>query len=266
MSENSDQREKIPPEEQPEEINTENGQHRRPYTVMRGVQTVFSIAVVMATLLTLWNPRRMLRPTSLDDLLRQAEIAKTDEAESGGEGGSQIGILSGYWQNTTGEVCADGLVESEVNYLIASLTAQILIDEGYDVKIFPEYDLALLNFKGKALVALYSGSCAENPKPPSGFKIESSPTTEHPDLIDQFAVCLADKYRETTGLNPVFNVINPDHPSYHIFRDIDPETPAVRIEMGSLMSDRHVLIENPEAAASGIAEGIICFLESRTGD
>ena len=126
--------------------------------------------------------------------------------------------------------------------------------------------MELLNFKGKALVALYSGSCAENPKPPSGFKIGSSLTTEDPDLIDLFAVCLADKYRETTGLNPTFDVINPDHPSYHIFRDIDPETPAVRMEMGSLMSDRHILAENPDAAASGIAEGIICFLETRTED
>lgn len=261
MSENVDKAEKVPPEEQPEEIYADNGQPRRPYTVMSGVQTVFSIAVVMATLLTLWNPRRMLRPASLDTLLREAEMAETD-----GGGGSQIGILSGYWQNNTGEVCSDGVVESDVNYLIASLTSQILMNEGYQVKIFPEYDLELLNFNGKTLVALYSGSCAENPKPPSGFKIGTSLTSEDPDVIDQLAVCLAEKYRESTGLKSEFEVINPDHPSYHIFRDIDPETPAVRMEMGSLTSDRHILTGNPEAAAAGIADGIICFLESRTED
>jgi len=266
MSENVDQTEKVPPEGQPEEMNAENDLSRRPYTVMRGVQTVFSIAVLMATLLTLWNPRRMLRPASLDALLREAEKAETDGAESGTSDENQIGILSGYWQNNTGEVCADGVIESDVNYLIASLASQILMDEGYDVKIFPEYDLELLNHKGRVFVALYSGSCAENPNPPSGFEIASSLTAADPDTIDKLSLCLSDRYRESTGLNPSFDVINPDDPTYHTFRDIDPETPAVRLEMGSLASDRHILLENPEAAASGIAAGIICFLESGMGN
>lgn len=239
---------------------------RKLYTVMHGVQTVVSIAVVMATLLTLWNPRKMLRRTDITALLGSDSSGSEINAFKTEETAYRIGILAGHWQDSPGEVCADGLTEDQVNYDIASLTAQLLTEKGYQVDTFPEFDLGLLNFKGLAMIALYSGSCAENPAPASGFIVGTSLTAQNPDEVDRFAVCISEEYRQFTGLPFSYEVINPDHPAYHIFRDIHPETPALWIEMGSLKTDRSILIGQAGDAADGLAAGIICFLDQDTGD
>jgi len=110
------------------------------------------------------------------------------------------------------------------------------------------------------LVAIYSGSCAEEPSPPSGFKVGTSLTAQNLDVVNRLAVCVSEEYQKTTNLAFQYEVVNPDHPSYHIFRDIHPETPAVRFEIGSLKSDRELVMGQPDLVAEGITFGILCFL------
>ena len=234
------------------------------YTVMSGFQTVLSIAVVMATLLTLWNPRKLLSTPNLSALLRAEAAQQLQSASSTEDTTKHIGILAGHWQDSPGEVCSDGLIEADVNQALAAHVAQTLTDMGYKVDVFPEYDLALLNYHSAAFVAIYSGSCAETPLPPSGFKVDSSLTAQHPDKVNQLAVCLSEQYQKATKLPFTYEVLNPDHPSYHIFRDIHAETPAVMIEVGSLKTDRSMIIGQSDTVSDGIVAGILCYLNSQT--
>ena len=258
----------VPSEEipEPEEAADDLAEKRpAPFTVMSGFQSVLSIAIVMATLLTLWNPRKLLSTPNLSALLR-AEAAQAQETGSLPEDTfDHIGLLAGHWQNEPGEVCSDGLIEADVNQAIAAHVSQTLTDMGYKVDIFPEYDLALLNYKSAIFVAIYSGSCSDSPLPPSGFKVGTSLTAQNPEKVNRLAVCLSEEYQKTTGLPFAYEVLNPDHPSFHIFRDIHAETPAVLIEVGSLKTDRSILVSQAGKVSDGIIGGILCFLDSQPG-
>jgi hypothetical protein len=239
---------------------------QRAYSVSLGVQTVISIAILMATLLTLWNPRKLIRRPDLTALLNM-QIDESEETLGGSaDTASNIAILSGHYLHDSGEVCADGLVEAEVNQLIASLVVSALQDKGFTVDLFPEFDLDLLQYQGKALVAIYSGSCTETPLPKSGFLIGTSLTAQNPDQVNILATCLGESYQSRTRLPFSYEVINPDHFSYHIFSDIHSDTPAVLIEIGSLKADREVILGSTSAVVEGIADGIKCFIKQTGGN
>jgi hypothetical protein len=249
---------------EPEEIPAENiGNKPAAFTVMSGFQTVLTIAVIMATLLTLWNPRKLLSTPNLNALLRAEAAQQQQAASSTDDTTKHIGILAGHWQDNPGDVCSDGLIEADVNQAIAAKVTQSLTDVGYKVDIFPEYDLALLNYHSAVFVAIYSGSCAESPTPPSGFKVASSLTAQNPDKVNQLAVCLSEQYQKATKLPFTYEVLNPDHPSYHIFRDINLETPAVMIEVGSLKTDRKIVIGQSGSVSDGIVAGILCYINGQ---
>jgi N-acetylmuramoyl-L-alanine amidase len=122
-----------------------------------------------------------------------------------------------------------------------------------------------LNYQSAAFVAIYSGPCAESPLPLSGFKIATSLTAQNPDAAYALAVCLSETYGKLIKIPFTYEVLNPDHPSYHIFRDIDSQTPAVMIEAGSLKTDRTILVNQADSVAEGISEGILCFLNQSNG-
>lgn len=255
--------EEIPQVENNSDPQTDGKKTHADYTVLSGVQTVISIALVMATLLTLWNPRKVFNTPSLASLVEAEATKAALESESHTEGGNTIGILAGHWEdNNPGVVCADGLVEADINHDIATRVAEKLKKLGYSVDQFPEYDLKLLNYEGAAFVAIYSGSCADSPIPPSGFKIGGSFSAQNPEQIDQLATCIAQEYQAATNLPFTYEVISAENTSYHIFRDVSGNTPAVRLELGSLKTDRRILVDQAEKAADGIVAGILCFLNS----
>jgi hypothetical protein len=152
------------------------------------------------------------------------------------------------------------LVEAEINHEIASRVAISLQDEGFTVDLFPEFDLDLIHYQGKALIAIYSGSCAENPLPESGFKVGTSLTAQNLETVTILAACLGEEYQNRTRLPFSYEVINPSHFSFHIFSDIHPDTPAVLIEIGSLKTDREVILGSTSAVVEGITAGITCFI------
>ena len=237
------------------------------FTIGRSVQTVISVAVLVATLFTLWNPRKLFGAPNIYDLFQSRAAIET--AISGVEQDDhavRIGILAGEWQYSTGEVCADGTIEVDINLNIANRVKLDLEDKKYQVDLFPEIDLDLINYDAKVLVAVYSGSCIQNPLPPSGFMVGTSLTAANPDTVNRLAVCLAESYQESTQLPFSYEVINPDHPSYHIFRDIHVDTPAILIEIGKLSTDRDLIEKNTTSIVDGITGGIECFLESAAGN
>jgi hypothetical protein len=255
----------VPEEEEFSESEPDQPKKRPEYSVLNGVQTVVSIALVMATLLTLWNPRKVFSTSNLTTLLAEEATQEAKEAEEN-RGKMRIAIVAGHWQDSNpGEVCTDGLIESDVNYDIASRTAQKLEKLGYAVDLFPEYDLDYLNYEGSVLLAIYSGSCTDDPAPASGFKVGGAYSATNPDQVDLLATCVSQEYQQATGLPFTYEVINSEHKAYHIFRDIGVNTPAVLLELGSLNTDRKILVNQADNTAQGIVSGILCFTSSFEG-
>ena len=251
------------PEEEINEPEQDQPKGRPDFSVSNSIQTIISIGLLMATLLTLWNPRKVFNRSSISSLL-EAEVTQAAlEAESKSDPSKRIGILAGYWDDSPGEVCADGMIEADVNYDIATRVVNLLDKKGYQAELFSEYDLDFLNYDGIAFVAIYSGSCVESPLPPSGFSVGGSYDTAYPDEIDSLATCIAKEYQDATSLPFTYEVIDSAHDSYHIFRDVSSTTPTVRLEMGSLKTDRDVLVNQAENTAEAIVSGIMCYLENK---
>lgn len=248
------------------EQNQEDVAKKEDYTIFRGIQSVVTIAILIATLLTLWNPRKVFKTPNLYDLFQsEAALETYDNNLLVDDSRIRIGILAGHWQNSTGEVCANGVIEVDINYNIASLIKLNLEEKNFQVNLFPEFDLNLLNYEADALVAVYSGSCLQSPLPPSGFKIGTSLTAENPEEVNNLAVCLAENYQNFTHLPFTYEIINPDHSSYHIFRDIHPNTPAILIEIGALSTDQDLITNQSNSIVEGIAAGITCYVENASG-
>jgi len=237
------------------------------FTIYRSFQSVVTIAILIATLLTLWNPRKVFKTPNIYDLFQSEAVLETyDTNPIADDSRFRIGILSGHWQNHTGEVCADGVIESDINYAISNRVKLDLEGRDFQVNLFPEFDLDLLNYEADVLVAVYSGSCLQSPLPPSGFLIGTSLTAKNPDEVNDLAVCLAENYQNYTQLPFTYEIINPDHASYHIFRDIHPDTPAVLIKIGKLSTDRDLIANRSSSIVEGITAGITCFFENTSGD
>jgi len=116
------------------------------FTIYRGIQSVVAIAILIATLLTLWNPRKVFITPNIYDLFQsEATLDANNNNLMADDSRIRIGILAGHWQNHTGEVCADGVIEADINYAIANRVKLELEERNFHVNLFPEFDLDLLN-------------------------------------------------------------------------------------------------------------------------
>jgi N-acetylmuramoyl-L-alanine amidase len=175
-------------------------------------------------------------------------------------GGLEVALIAGHKGNDSGTVCRDGLTEAEINLQVAKLVAEDLGREGIRAEILDEFDPRLRGLEAAALVSLHGDSCQSDF---SGFKVASQEggTAESEHLAN----CLWDKYEAATGLARSYSTITEDMTNYHAFREIALETPAAIIELGFLKEDRKLLTQEPERAAKGVVDGILCSLTSPKG-
>ena len=173
----------------------------------------------------------------------------------GDTGGLHVAIIVGHKGNDSGTTCADGLTEAEVNLGVARRVGDGLSREGIRVEILDEFDRRLRGLKANALVSIHADSCQSDF---SGFKVASQEggTAES----ERLASCLWARYEAATGLTRHYATITENMTNYHAFREIALETPAAIIELGFLKSDRKLLTEQPQRAANGVVNGILCFL------
>lgn len=170
----------------------------------------------------------------------------------------RIGLVVGHLNNDSGAVCEDGLMEVQVNLGIVERVAERLAAAGITTEIMAEFDSRLQGYDGTALVSVHADSCADINEQASGFKIAASAAPASAALEN----CLEQAYREATGLSYHANTITPHMTDYHAFREIDPGTPAVIVEVGFMFQDRQLLTETPERPATGLSTGLLCFLEN----
>lgn len=236
----------------------ENEPNQRPaiYSTGRVLQTIVLVAAILATVLTLWNPYK---------LFSQSEVTQIDQNENiagAASASSSVGILIGHWQIDSGNVCESGITEADVNEAIANQVSIKLNALGYSVKLFSANDLDLVNFRGSSLIALFSGSCEDTPENKSGFSIGTTLSTSDLNSSNALAVCMGEIYRSSTKLDFTYQIISPTSPYYPLFEMVNPNTPMIYLEMGSLYHDQSVLIDNSENVANGIVDGILCYLDT----
>ena len=238
--------------------------------VLRALGTTVVGAVVVATLFTWWTPSSFLPPESAGALAvalaTQSSAALTTPLAPAESPANRVGIVSGHrgihprtGMPDPGAICEDGLTEAAVNERVAELVAERLRAEGYTVDILDEFDERLNGYQAAALVSIHADSCEYINEFATGYKVAAVTESRTPNRDAQLVGCLVARYAEYTGLS-FHPSVTFDMTQYHTFYEISPGTPGAIIEIGFLNLDRELLTQQPERAATSVAEGILCYL------
>jgi N-acetylmuramoyl-L-alanine amidase len=173
----------------------------------------------------------------------------------------KIGIVAGHWGNDSGAVCEDGTTEADVNLKIATLVQQKLAALGFETDLLQEFDPRLSGYSAAVLVSIHNDSCKYINDQATGFKVASAMSSRDANLANRLAGCLRDRYQRTTGL-PLHNSVTNDMSLYHAFNEIEPSTTAGIIETGFLKLDYDILTSKTDLVATGVANGILCFVNN----
>lgn len=249
--------------------NTSPGQGLGDLNIWGAFQTVISVAVLVATLLTLWTPGNLFSNREVGEMVfsvqstRQATAAPLTPQPTSPPAKTRIGIVAGHYGNDSGAMCPDGLREVDVNLQIATLVRQQLINQGYDVDLLEEFDKRLFTYQASALVSIHNDSC-EYFEDATGFKVAPAADTAYPEKAERLTNCLIVRYQEHTGLKYHFNTVTKDMTSNHAFTEINANTTAAIIETGFLNLDRDLLTNHPDIVADGVVAGILCYLNNES--
>lgn len=240
------------------------------------LQLVIGVAFILATLFTAWTPGGFIQgdpaafSPSFDNPPLQAAIKPTNPGiTSTPRARPLIGIVIGHWQDDEkdpGAVCENDLppklTELTVNQNIAAEVQKTLLAAGLDVVLLAEFDDRLTGFEASALVSIHADSCAYINEEATGFKVAAAMANPHPERSARLTACLRSRYAAATNLKLHSTSITPDMTSYHAFEEISENTPAAIIETGFLHKDRELLERRPDVAASGISDGILCYINN----
>jgi N-acetylmuramoyl-L-alanine amidase len=235
--------------------------------IWNALQTVISVAVVVATLFTLWTPANLTSNQVLDRLLAGLSANGTPQATwptVTPQPRPHIGIVAGHSGNDSGATCTDNFTEVELNYKIAAMVQQMLIDQGFNVDLLQEFDPRLTQYQALALVSIHNDSCKYINDEATGFKVAASMSNPHPERAARLEACLVQRYSAGTGLKFRPNSITSDMRDYHSFSEINNVTTAAIIETGFLNLDRQFLTEHTDKVAKGVTDGILCFVRNES--
>lgn len=242
--------------------------------VTRHLAVTLGVAALVATVLTAWTPASLDPGEIVGDLM--AALAGAPTAVPSEQGGADepagpypVGIVAGHsgihpdsGLPDPGATCTDGLTEASVNASIAELAVQGLQAAGVDTVLLEEWDSRLEGFRGAALISIHTDSCAPINNLATGYKVAAAVETTVPDRSQRLVACIADRYGRMTGLRFHPNSVTLDMTEYHTFYEIHSQTPAAIIEVGFLFLDRDFLTQQPDQAARGIVEGLLCFVNN----
>ena len=257
---------------EPDEV-TSNPPARR---VMRHLGVVLVVGAVLATLFTAWTPASLSPGELAGQLISMLEgEPSTPGLSVSTSGGSdendalRVGVIIGHLglnpstdSEDPGAVCADGFTELELNQAVGTRTARALEAAGLEVDILEEFDPRLFGYRAVALVSIHADACVPINDQATGYKVTAALDTVVPDRAQRLVDCLIDRYGRSTEMNFHKGSITRDMTEYHTFNEIHSQTPAAIIETGFLYLDRDFLMENPELAARGIAEGVLCYINN----
>ena len=226
------------------------------------MQTTLAIAILVATLFVSVTPNSL--SGSLSDQLALLLVNQPNSVIP--PGGTprpmiKIGIVSGHWGNDSGAVCEDGTTEADINLRIATLVQQKLSALGFETDLLKEFDTRLDGYHSAVLVSIHNDSCQYINDQATGFKVAAAMSSRDSNLANRLAACLRDRYQRTTGL-PLHNSVTNDMSLYHAFNEIDSSTTAAIIETGFLKLDYDILKNKTDLVATGVSNGILCFINN----
>ncbi|MGI5835959.1 MAG: N-acetylmuramoyl-L-alanine amidase, partial [Chloroflexota bacterium] len=190
---------------------------------------------------------------------------------------ARVGIQVGHWKNSelpaelaslrgsTG-AAGQGWREVDVNLDISQRAAAILKANNVIVDLIPA--TVPIRYKADAFVAVHGD--ANSNTAISGYKLARASWSRIPAKDDALLNAISSEYASATGLRYHAGTITRAMTAYYAFNQqiqhaVDPSTPAVILELGFLttLSDRKLLMEQPDRAAEGLANGILKFLGMR---
>jgi len=189
-------------------------------------------------------------------------------------GPKRVGLQAGHWK--TDEIPSElrglgpgafaaGKAEWEVNLDVAERTAAILRAYGVEVDILPT--TLPIEYKAHAFLSIHADGDETGAR--QGYKLGRAVWSATPAADDRLMAAISGAYAEATRmpLDPVG--ASRRMTAYYAFNSrrychaISPGTPSAILEAGYLTSavDRQVLLYDPDAAARGIAIGLLRFLD-----
>ncbi len=188
-------------------------------------------------------------------------------------GPKRAGLQAGHWLNEARPAelirlehgtSGGGRQEWEVNLDIARRTARYLEAAGIEVDILPT--TIPPRYRAHVFVAIHADGDPTGRV--RGFKIARPGFSPIPDVDDRLVAALYTAYETATGLPRDDVNITSRMRFYYAFNSrrychaVAPGVPQAIVETGFLTNplDRRLLLGNPDAAARGIAEGILAFL------
>jgi N-acetylmuramoyl-L-alanine amidase len=232
------------------------------------LQTTLITAVVLATLFTAWTPAGLFS----GDMTGQLSVLLTPQPDGGLPGEAtprpqiRIGIVAGHWGNDSGAVCPEdknSTTEADVNLKTATLVQQKLTALGFTTDLLQEFDPRLDGYRAAVLISIHNDSCAYVNDQATGFKVAAAMSSRDENLANRLAGCMRDRYMRTTQL-PWHDSVTNDMQFYHSFEELDPNTTAAIIETGFLNLDYDILTNQPDRIASGVVNGILCFVNNES--
>lgn len=190
------------------------------------------------------------------------------------DGPIRIGLQVGHWKtsempqelerikNAGGGTSGLGLAEWEVMLKVAEATKKILVIEGYEVDILPA--TVPVNYWADAFVSIHADG---NLNPiVNGYKVASYARDRTGNAL-LLSSLIEKTYGEVSGLTLDPNITR-NMTRYYAFNSrryshsIHPMTPGVLVETGFMTNykEAQFLINKPEVSATGIANGIIEFI------
>ena len=234
------------------------------FNAWKSLSTVFSVALVVATLFTLWTPANLFSNVLLERMFQAVQPPPKEQVRLTATPSPRphIGLVAGHWGNDSGSVCADGVTEESVNLKIATLVQRLLSQEGYDVDLLKEFDPRLTEYQALALISIHNDSCDFINAEATGFKVAAAASSVFPEKSTRLTACMSQRYAAITGLTFHYNTVTRDMTEYHAFSEIHGDTTAAIIETGFLNLDREILTKNTDRVAQGVASGILCFVRN----
>jgi N-acetylmuramoyl-L-alanine amidase len=189
-------------------------------------------------------------------------------------GPKRVGLQAGHWRveeiptelrGLGPGASAGGKAEWEVNLDIAERTAVILRAYGVEVEILPS--TIPIEYQAHAFLSIHADGDPAGAR--QGYKLGRAAWSATPQADDKLMADISSAYADATRmpLDPVG--ASRRMTAYYAFNSrrychaIAPGTPSAILEAGYLTSavDRQILLGDPDAAARGIATGLLRYLD-----
>lgn len=234
------------------------------YSVFKAIFTILITALFTSTLLVTFSPGAEY----IDQAIPSTGDRDADIAAGIQQGPKKIvGIIPGHYGFDTGYTCGaefNFVKENDVNLRLALMVRDYLENRGYTVDFLHEFDPALSDYTGLALVSIHSSRCDVTDATPSGFYITTGGQNKYPSESKRLNDCLTYHYSQNSGLDFLGENYTPDEEKLLAFDGVNNYTTISVVHAGYLGKDYRTISERTENLAKGIADGIICYVENDT--